>query len=121
MAAGASLVEVDLTRSGQRVMVARPGMVPPRYRAAYQACVYRAWKPDYVAVHALRLAGQLPTIPVPLRPTDIGAKLDLQALVATCYRNGRYDTIDYRLEPIPPLSPADAAWSDELLRAAGRR
>ena len=121
MAAGASLVEVDLTRSGQRVTVARPGMIPPRYRAAYQACIYRGWKPDCVAVHAMRLSRALPAIPVPLRPTDEELKLDLQPLVATCYRNGRYDTIDYRAEPIPPLAPPEAVWSDELLRAAGRR
>ena len=121
MKAGASLVEIDLTRSGQRVMVAPPGLVPPQYRATYQACVYRAWKPDHVAVHALRLAKRLPTIPVPLRPTDKEARLDLQALVETCYRNGRYDMLDYRAEPMPPLLPADAAWADELLRTAGRR
>ncbi len=121
MEAGASLVEIDLTRLGQRVTVARPGLIPPQYRAVYQACVYRAWKPDYVAVYALRLARQLPTIPVPLRPTDKEVGLNLQALVETCYRNGRYDTIDYRAEPVPPLSQTDAAWSDALLRDSGRR
>jgi hypothetical protein len=33
----------------------------------------------------------------------------------------RYDDIDYRREPDPPLDPADATWADELLRKAGKR
>jgi hypothetical protein len=41
--------------------------------------------------------------------------------VEQCYENGRYDSLDYRIPPEPPLDPPDAAWADELLRAAGRR
>ena len=54
---------------------------------------------------------------MPLRKGDADAPLDLQALVDQAYRNGRYDTLDYKADPDPPLRPDDAAWADELLRA----
>jgi hypothetical protein len=59
----------------------------------------------------------LPVIRLPLRPADADVPLDLQALIDRCYHHGRYDDIDYRAPPNPPLEPADAAWADELLAA----
>jgi hypothetical protein len=42
--------------------------------------------------------------------------------VDRAYLNGAYfRTINYRFDPIPPLSPDDAAWADQLLKAAGKR
>ncbi len=46
----------------------------------------------------------LPSIKVPLRPTDADAVIDLQSLLAKAYRNGAYDDIDYTRPPIPPLA-----------------
>jgi len=41
----------------------------------------------------------------------------LQSLLPALYKQAGYDLrIDYRTEPVPPLTPADAAWADELLR-----
>jgi hypothetical protein len=38
------------------------------------------------------------------------------------YDRGRYaHRLDYRREPVPPLSPEDAAWADARLRQQGRR
>jgi hypothetical protein len=59
---------------------------------------------------------RLPPIRVPLRPTDADVRLDLQSLIDRCYANGRYDDLDYREDPNPPLDAADATWADELLR-----
>lgn len=115
--AGASLVEIDLTRSGHRVFAVASELIPPSHRTAYQACVCRGWKPDLAEVYRLPLTERLPAIPVPLRPTDADARLDLQALIDQCYRNGRYDDLDYRAPLAPPLDPADAAWANELLRS----
>ena len=53
--------------------------------------------------------------------TDADVPLNLQALIERCYHHGRYDDINYRADPHPPLEPADAAWANELLAAAGLR
>ena len=34
---------------------------------------------------------------------------------------GRYDDLDYRAEPNPPLTSEDAAWAEEMLKAKGLR
>jgi hypothetical protein len=60
-------------------------------------------------------------IAVPLRVGDKDVALDLQPLVEKAYVEGAYDDIDYRRECVPPLEGEDAAWADELLRAAGKR
>ena len=44
-----------------------------------------------------------------------------RSLVDRCYANGRYDDLDYRAEPNPPLEADEAAWADELLRGKGLR
>jgi hypothetical protein len=44
----------------------------------------------------------------------------LQSLVDRCYANGRYDDLDYRAEPNPPLNADEAALADKLLREKNR-
>lgn len=120
-AAGVSLVEIDLTRTGRRILALPPERIPPSHRTTYQVCVGRGWKPRRVEVYRAPLAERLPVIRVPLRETDADAPLDLQTLIDQCYRNGRYDDLNYKADPNPPLDPSDAAWADELLRTKGLR
>jgi hypothetical protein len=115
-----SLVEIDLLRAGPHVLQVPLGQYPPSYRTAYKVCVHRGWKAS-AEIYRVPLRELLPAIRVPLRQTDADAPLDLQALITQVYRHGRYDDIDYTLPPVPPLDPDDAAWADELLRAAGKR
>ena len=117
----ASLVEIDLTRGGRRIMLVPPERIPPSHRTTYQVCTRRGWKPHRAEVYRAGLAERLPVIPIPLRETDGDVTLDLQALIDQCYRNGRYDDLDYKAEPNPPLDPPDTAWADELLRSKGNR
>ncbi len=116
-----SLVEIDLLRGGQRVLAVPRGRVPPNYRTTYQFCVTRGWRPSEWQVYAVPLRRALPPITIPLRQTDEEISLDLQALIDRCYHNGRYDDIDYRADPRPPLESEDAAWADELLKGRGLR
>ncbi len=61
-------------------------------------------------------------IGVPLDPSCADAPLDLQAVVAQCYRNGRYgEQLDYRADPQPPLGPKEQAWAVQRLREKGLR
>ena len=119
--AGVSLVEIDLTRTGRRILALPPERIPHSHRTTYQVCVGRGWNPSRVEVYRAPLAGRLPVIRVPLRKSDADAPLDLQALIDQCYRNGRYDDLNYKTAPNPPLGPSDAAWADELLRTKGLR
>ncbi len=119
--AGVNLVEIDLLRGGDRVLMVPQQLVPPAYRTAYQVCIWRAEKPDTFAVYRVPLRERLPVISIPLRPADRDVFLDIQAVLGQCYRNGGYDDIDYRGEPDPPLSAVDASWADALLREHGRR
>jgi hypothetical protein len=48
--------------------------------------------------------------------------LDLQAVFDRCYEEGAYARrLDYRREPVPPLSYNEVTWADTLLRQRGLR
>ena len=119
--AGVNLVEIDLLRGGDRVLMIPRGADPavasvglPDLRLACLAARRRL-------VYKAPLRERLPVIRIPLRPADPDAPLDIQAVVDQCYRNGGYDDIDYSDEPEPRLKKDDAAWADALLKQQGRR
>ena len=63
---------------------------------------------------------RLPIIKIPLRPGDADVPLDLQALVDQCYRNGGYEgTLDYAVDPDPPLLGAEKDSAEEHLFKIG--
>ncbi len=119
IAAGASLVEIDLTRSGKRSLAGPMELLHRWQRTTYMACVTRGWKTDVAELYPLRLAEPLPALRIPLRESDADVTLNLQALIDQCYENGGYDNIDYRQPPVPPLDPDGAAWAEKWLRAKG--
>lgn len=116
-----NLVEIDLVRSGQRIIAFPEHRIPPQHRNDHLVCVRCAWSERARELYALPLRERLPAIPIPLRASDRPVLLDLQALLDQCYHNGRYDDIDYSEPPIPPLPPDDAAWAEAVLKAAGKR
>ena len=120
--AGVNLVEVDLVRQGSWTDLLAPYVAPSKYHTAYRVTVRRIDRPNQVLLYPVSLRQRLPAIPVPLRPADADVPLDLQVTLDLAYRNGRYDrTVDYTQPCEPPIQGSDAAWADELLRAAGRR
>jgi hypothetical protein len=116
----ASLVEIDLVRSGQRVLALPSGDIPPQQTQDYLACVRPGWKPNRRELYALPLRQRLPILPIPLRPGEDRVELDLQAVGDQAYAAGRYYKLDYSMALDPPLPAQDAAWADQLLRAAGK-
>lgn len=94
LAGGVSLVEIDLLRSGKRVLAVPARWVPPSHRTTYQICVVRGWKPAAYEVYRAPLREPLPSIRVPLRQQDADVPLDLQMLIDRCYHHGRYDEFD---------------------------
>ncbi|MCU0706595.1 MAG: DUF4058 family protein [Fimbriiglobus sp.] len=120
--AGTSVVEIDLLRGGTSVLYAPAGERELRDPADYYVCAVRGWRQGQAEVYPIHLRERLPTIRVPLRRKDPDAFLDLQPLLDQVYQRGAYRrTIHYDREPHPPLNAADAAWADQLLKAAGKR
>ncbi len=118
---GVNLVEIDLLRSGGYVITVAEESLPPAYRGPYRICVVRAQNRGVAEVYRVSLRERLPAIRIPLRPTDADAVLDLQPLIDQAYVNGRYHTIDYRINPVPALQGDDAVWAEALLREKGLR
>lgn len=110
-------IEIDLLRAGE----------PSLTRLARTACDYRiavarCEECRYGKFWPVSVRQALPVIGIPLRGKDGEVALDLGAILNTAYDNGAYDlSLDYRREPIPPLSKADAVWAAKLLREKGLR
>jgi hypothetical protein len=118
-----SLVEVDLLRAGTPPEILRDGR--PLEREAlgdYRVLISRGYAQPRADLHVRTLREALPTFPVPLQRGEAEPLVDLQNVHDTVYDQGMYERIlDYRREPVPPLSPEDAAWADALLKAHGLR
>jgi hypothetical protein len=111
-------VEIDLLRGSRMVRV------PKRKVSAHEYIVHVS-KSDLRPrglLYPIRLAQRLPIIPIPLKPEDPDARLDLQVVLDSAYDRAGYDLeIDYRAEARPPLEGELAVWADELLRSNGVR
>ncbi|HLX60877.1 MAG TPA: DUF4058 family protein [Planctomycetota bacterium] len=118
---GVNFIEIDLLRDGERNLTAPEERIPLSHHTPYRICVWRATQPLVTELYAVSLRQRIPPFRIPLRMDDSDLELDLQPLLERCYINGRYERIDYTKEPIPPLSPVEARWADELLRAAKLR
>jgi hypothetical protein len=110
-------IEIDLLRTG----------TPSLDRLAVAASDYRIvvsrgenWR--RARFWPVTVRQELPIIGIPLRGKDPDAPLDLGSVLRTAYDNAGYDlSVDYRREPVPPLSREDAAWAAKLLREKGLR
>ncbi|MCY2988823.1 MAG: DUF4058 family protein [Planctomycetota bacterium] len=105
-----NLVELDLLRGGPRLPLED---LPA---CDYYALVARPEEHPRAAVWPIRLRDALPTIPIPLRPPDDDARLDLQAVLQRVYDAAGYRHYVYEGSPKPPLPKADQAWAAELAR-----
>ena len=123
-AARVNVVEIDLLRGGMHTVdVPLRDIHDPHNGGSldYLVCVNRAAADGRREVYQGQLDERLPVIRIPLRTTDADVPLDLQALIDRCYETGRYWKLDYRREPIPPLSEKNKRLADTVLREAGLR
>jgi hypothetical protein len=121
-ASDANLVEIDLNRFGTHTLAFPLQHLKPQGRTPYMVCVRRAVRPGKAEVYPMPLWERLPVVKIPLRPSDADVLLDLQTLVEQCYRNGAYEgTLNYAVDPDPPLFGADKVWANEWLCEKGLR
>jgi hypothetical protein len=110
-------VEIDLLRGARMTNV-------PKKRGPHEYLVHVSKKGQRPRglLYPIRLSQRLPIIPIPLKPGDPDARLDMQSVLDAAYDRAGYDLeIDYRDEPNPPLSGKLATWADQLLRSKGLR
>jgi hypothetical protein len=112
-------VEIDLLRAGAPLVLRE--ILPPCEYTVHVSRVERRPK-GTGTVWPIRLKQRLPVISIPLRPGDEDGKLDLQQVLTLAYDRAGYDLeLDYRADPVPPLTGELAALADELLRGKGLR
>jgi hypothetical protein len=111
------LVEIDLLHQGKPMP-----MKGQEIQSHYRIVVSRASERPQADLYAFNLQQEIPSFPLPLQPEDTEPVINLHELLYRLYEQGSYDlAIDYRTEPIPPISTADAAWVDKVLREQGLR
>lgn len=105
----ANLVEIDLLRGG------KPFPAEERPECVYSVLVSRPGRRPKADFWPIGLRDPLPTVPVPLRPDDGDARLDLQALLHRIYDESGYEDYLYNHDPDPPLHGEDALWARSLI------
>jgi Protein of unknown function (DUF4058) len=117
LASLSNLVEIDLLRSG------KPMPVFGEIAAAdYRIILSRSEFRPQATLYGFSVREAIPPFLLPLQSEDKEPIVDLQSLLHGIYNRARYYlTIDYNQEPVPPLKPEDAVWSDMLLRKQGLR
>ena len=124
LASGVSLMEIDLLRGGvHSTAVDSESLVATAGPHDYHVCLRHSASPERAVTYVCTLRDSLPVIAVPLGEAATPRTVSLQTVFTQCYDlSGYRQEIDYANAPPPPdLSPADAAWCDELLTAAGLR
>ncbi len=117
-----NLVEIDLLRQGQLTVAIPASGLLQRPRFDYLVCLNRADHRERVAYWPFTLRERLPRVEIPLQPDRPDVVLDLQKTFDTTYDRGAFDRlVEYERPVVPPLSPDDAAWVDEILRSASLR
>jgi hypothetical protein len=122
LAGKVNMVEIDLLRKGAHTTCVPRGRIEARGGPFdYHVVVHAFEQSDQFRVYARRIGRKLPLVAVPLLPGDGAVDIDLQSLVDRAYDTGRYERrVKYRVwTPDPALTPEQAAWVDELLKAKG--
>ena len=112
------LVEIDLLRAGPPMPVV--GAVPA---GGYRILVRDASRAPDARLYAFGIRAPIPEFIMPLSAGAEGMAVSLKPILDDVYAIGSYDRdIDYGQDPPePPLSDADRAWVDGLLRERGLR
>lgn len=118
--AGVNLVEIDLLRSGKRLLDDEVlERLKPKSGTQYLTTVTRARRRDRHELYFSPLRERLAAIRIPLRASDRDVPLDLQPLVDRAYQTGRYWQLSHRELPGPALPADEAEWVRERVAAAG--
>ena len=99
-------VEIDLLRAYEPME-----MFGIEGQSDYRILVSRSEQRPIASLYAFSVQNAIPAFSLPLRAGDPEPTVDLQKLLNEVYDKSGYDLkLDYSVEPVPPLSEADADW-----------
>jgi len=105
------LVEIDLIRAYEPMPVYGDG-----HHSHYRIMVSRSNRRPRADLYTFNIQDPIPTFKLPLRRGDEEPVVDVGQLLHELYDRAGYDlSVDYRLDPVPPLEGEDAAWAAQLL------
>jgi hypothetical protein len=110
---GVNFVEIDLLRGGARPRIDN---LPA---CDYYVMVARAHESPHVGLWPLGLRDRLPRIPIPLKPADSDAEIELQPIVDGIYERAGYEDYVYNTPAEPPLAAPDQEWAAARLATIG--
>ena len=112
--AKANLVEIDLVLQGAPTLeYSRDGL--PDWD--YAVTVTRATQPERFEIYTATLQKRLPRFRLPLAVDDRDTVLDLHTAFTRCYDQGGFAAkIDYKRDPVTPLTDEDRRWLDDVLK-----
>jgi hypothetical protein len=117
LSGGTHFVEIDLLREGAPIV--SPELAPMR---EYMAQVWRFPKGQLKPTRwawPMSITEPLQSIPIPVRPEDPDAVLDLQRMLDIAYERAGYELrVNYGRPPVPPLEGEIAEWAKGI--CAGR-
>ncbi|NJN30256.1 MAG: DUF4058 family protein [Synechococcales cyanobacterium RM1_1_8] len=109
-----SLVEIDLLRGGEPMLVFGP------LTETYRILVSRGADRPRAELYSFGLRETIPAFPVPLRYGESEPIVQLQQLLDEVYERARFDlAIAYSAALSPKLSETDADWAKQRLAAIG--
>ena len=115
LASTTHLIEIDLLRMWEPMPTLNDDI-----KATYRILVSQSQRRPQADLYAFNLPDKIPLFPIPLRSEDREPIVNLQALLTEIYDQSSYDlVVDYCCEPVPALSPSDAAWVANLLHEKG--
>lgn len=110
----AHFVEIDLLRDGPPLPIHWRG---EQRLSHYRILVSRAPQRPRAELYPFDVRDPIPDFLCPLRESDAELNVDLGKLLRELYDRARYaQTIDYTLDPDPPLSAEDLEWAREQVR-----
>ena len=112
-----NLVEIDLLRAGEPMRIISNGI-----HSDYRVLVTRGGR-SRAMLYPFGVRQPFPKFPVPLRRGDRNEPVvNIGMMMPDIYDRARYYMqVNYAENPEPPLSGADAAWADQLLRGKALR
>lgn len=108
-----NLVEIDLLRGG------KPLAIESQNLNTYRILISPSDLRPQANLYAFGLWDMIPTVMIPLRPSEAALRLNLQTLLNRVYDRGRYGlAIDYQRSLTPVLSPSDRQQLQKSLECA---
>ena len=114
LSSGTHFVEIDLLRAYEPMP-----MFGVEQQSSYRILISRSDQRPIASLYAFGVQNEMPLFSLPLPQGDPEPVVNLRQLLTEIYEKSGYDLkLDYRADPLPPLTGAESVWANELLQQA---